>query len=293
MALTFGVLLLQDRSLSEVVTWAQRYELAGADSIWVADHLANPFALELPWLDAWLTLAAIANGTTTCEIGPLVSTFVLHPPLAMARRIDTLAKLSGDRAVLGLGAGGAPVDRSVGRIDDESTTALVTRLDRGIDALRRLLAGEAHELASVPSIGGRSAPTSIRVTGARPAPILVGGQGPRLLEVAARRADRWNTFRPGPGRPDELDSFAESNRNVSRLCEDAGRDPVSLRRSILIDFTEATTAPDRTSLRTLVLQLRELGYEEYIAYAWADRHISRSPEELEEFIADDLPSLRE
>jgi alkanesulfonate monooxygenase SsuD/methylene tetrahydromethanopterin reductase-like flavin-dependent oxidoreductase (luciferase family) len=62
MTLSFGVMLLQDRPLDEVLDSAQRFDAAGVDSLWVGD-LSNPYALDLPWLDPWLVLAAMATRT--------------------------------------------------------------------------------------------------------------------------------------------------------------------------------------------------------------------------------------
>jgi alkanesulfonate monooxygenase SsuD/methylene tetrahydromethanopterin reductase-like flavin-dependent oxidoreductase (luciferase family) len=40
--LSFGVLLAQDRPVAGILDWAERFEEAGVDSFWVADHLASP-----------------------------------------------------------------------------------------------------------------------------------------------------------------------------------------------------------------------------------------------------------
>jgi alkanesulfonate monooxygenase SsuD/methylene tetrahydromethanopterin reductase-like flavin-dependent oxidoreductase (luciferase family) len=99
----FGVLLVQDRPSAEVLGWAARFEEAGVDSLWVPDHLANPSDVNSFWLDGWTVLAAIAERTDRCRIGTLVSNFVLHPPLRMARLIATLDAISGGRLEIGLG----------------------------------------------------------------------------------------------------------------------------------------------------------------------------------------------
>ena len=113
---SFGVLLAQDHSPAEVLDWARRFDEAGADSVWVADHLANPFDVNSLWFDGWTLLAAMAVTTSRCRIGPLVSNFVLHSPLRMARLTTTLDGISNGRLNLGLGMGGASVCRSASSV---------------------------------------------------------------------------------------------------------------------------------------------------------------------------------
>jgi alkanesulfonate monooxygenase SsuD/methylene tetrahydromethanopterin reductase-like flavin-dependent oxidoreductase (luciferase family) len=59
-------------------------------------------------------------------------------------------------------------------------------------------------------------------------PIIVGGKGgPRLLEIAARRADGWNAaWRWTP------ESYAAPARAAAEACERAGRDPAGFRLSL-------------------------------------------------------------
>jgi alkanesulfonate monooxygenase SsuD/methylene tetrahydromethanopterin reductase-like flavin-dependent oxidoreductase (luciferase family) len=55
-------------------------------------------------------------------------------------------------------------------------------------------------------------------------PILVGGGGDRMLGIAARWADAWNTW----GQPDPI---AERSAALTRACERVGRDPDAVDRT--------------------------------------------------------------
>ena len=65
---SFGVLLAQDHPPAAVLDWARRFDEAGADSVWVADHLANPFDVNSVWFDGWTLLAAMAATTSRCQM---------------------------------------------------------------------------------------------------------------------------------------------------------------------------------------------------------------------------------
>jgi alkanesulfonate monooxygenase SsuD/methylene tetrahydromethanopterin reductase-like flavin-dependent oxidoreductase (luciferase family) len=63
----------------------------------------------------------------------------------------------------------------------------------------------------------------------------VAGQSPTVLRVAATRADAWNTHGPFGAGLDEIVKITRSQtRQLDELCADAGRDPASLRRSLLL-----------------------------------------------------------
>ena len=295
--LSFGVLLLQDRPLDEVLGWARRFDQAGADSVWVADHLSNPHALDRPWLDPWLVLGAMATQTNRCRIGPLVSTFVVHSPLSLARKAHTLNVLSGDRLDLGVGAGGAPVDRAFTGVTDTSVAALVNRLDRGLGALTSALRGDRIDVPPAALVAGRPAPPDVAVTFAEGTPtvppLVVGGQSKATIDVAARYADRWNTFAPGGWGSDMTQAMGASSAYLDERCMAHGRDPASVARSVLLDLTTETSAATAEALADVVHRMATLGFEECIAYAWADRAVERSTDELLTFVTDKLPELRE
>jgi alkanesulfonate monooxygenase SsuD/methylene tetrahydromethanopterin reductase-like flavin-dependent oxidoreductase (luciferase family) len=66
-------------------------------------------------------------------------------------------------------------------------------------------------------------------------PLMIGAQGPRMLNITARYADTWNTF-GGFARTSE-EMLADTRKRSARLdahCAEIGRDPQSLRRSLLV-----------------------------------------------------------
>src|SRR3712207_3934135 len=62
-------------------------------------------------------------------------------------------------------------------------------------------------------------------------PLLIGGDGPRVLAVAGRHADVWHGF----GSTSEL---ARKSHLVTDAAQAAGRDPASIVRSTSLSLSE-------------------------------------------------------
>jgi alkanesulfonate monooxygenase SsuD/methylene tetrahydromethanopterin reductase-like flavin-dependent oxidoreductase (luciferase family) len=294
---SFGVFLQQERPIAELLDWAGRFDEAGADSIWVADHLANPWLPDSLWFDGWTVLTAMAGRTTSCRLGPLVSNFVLHPPLAMARLVTTLDTISGGRLDVGLGMGGAAVCRAASSVFERGAP-LADRFENGLDSLIQLLEDVPLPLAQVEMPAGRRSPESVRlatpyVQACRP-PIVIGGHGPRMIDIAARVGDRWNIYYPpGVERADELgEALRRINERFEERCAVYGRSG-EVERSIAFDVAPGLQPATRSEMSELVARMWELGYDECIAWGWPPAEgTNRSIEELLAFVTEDLPGLR-
>jgi alkanesulfonate monooxygenase SsuD/methylene tetrahydromethanopterin reductase-like flavin-dependent oxidoreductase (luciferase family) len=241
-----GAITLQNRPWGELVRSWHRLDELGVDSIWVADHLANPMRPERPWLEGWTCLPAVAAATGSVRVGALVSSMVLRNPATLAKAAITLDHLSDGRAELALGAGGAPLDI---QLAGEPAYSFSEFVERVVDVL-----GDE-------SLQPR--PLQPRI------PLTIGGQGRTALELAARHADRWNTYGGRGISPEEAIRVSrERNQQVTRLCEEHDRDPASLTRSILIGYPFVGETPWRSveAFQELVERWSRAGFDELIVY---------------------------
>jgi alkanesulfonate monooxygenase SsuD/methylene tetrahydromethanopterin reductase-like flavin-dependent oxidoreductase (luciferase family) len=168
----------------------------GFDGVWLYDHLAGSVHGQERVLECWTTLTAIAATVPRVTVGTMVLNVANRHPGTLAVMAATLQEVSEGRLILGLGAGGGR------RTPYAAEQQALGRAVPGDAARRAGLEATVAELRSVWSgtVGGvagflRPSP---------PPPIIVGGFGPKVADLAGRVADGVN-LPGGPGLGDLLD----------------------------------------------------------------------------------------
>jgi alkanesulfonate monooxygenase SsuD/methylene tetrahydromethanopterin reductase-like flavin-dependent oxidoreductase (luciferase family) len=69
----------------------------------------------------------------------------------------------------------------------------------------------------------------------KPMPLIMGGKGRRTLRLVAEYATEWNCSYAG------VDTFAQKSLALDEQCAVAGRDPLGLRRSVMLPFVVGRT----------------------------------------------------
>lgn len=182
----------------------------GVDSIWTFDHFfpidGDPRGSSF---ECWTTLAAMAEVTEQARIGALVTCYGYRNPDLLADMARTVDHASGGRLILGLGSGWLDDDYVEYGFAKPGDADRIREMETAIHRMRRRF--------------GRLDPAPVG-----PIPLLIGGLGKRLtLAVTARHADMWN----GWGTPDEV---RELNLALDRHCEEAGRDPAEIARTVAV-----------------------------------------------------------
>jgi 5,10-methylenetetrahydromethanopterin reductase len=174
MPLTTGVLLLPTYAPNRLVGLAQLAERTGYDFVWLAD--------ERFFREVYASLTLCALQTERIKLGPCVTDPYSRHPALTAMAIATLDEISGQRAVLGLGAGVSGFrELGIGR----EQPAIAMR--EAVELIRRLLAGETvnYQGRCLSFYEGRLDFTPIRSH----VPIYVASQRPAGCRTAGRVAD--------------------------------------------------------------------------------------------------------
>jgi alkanesulfonate monooxygenase SsuD/methylene tetrahydromethanopterin reductase-like flavin-dependent oxidoreductase (luciferase family) len=265
-SMKYGLLTMQDRPLSELFTEWRLAEEAGVHSLWVADHFVNPVDAHSDWFDGWTLLAALATMTSRVRIGTLVSSMTLRNPVYLAREALTIDHLSQGRVEVGVGAGRVINDHRMTGVPEWSPAERVARFDEFLTVMRSMLDNEvtSFEGAHYRADGATMSPSWVQT----PAPpLVVGAIGPRMIGLAARHADVWNTM---GGRNVSAEQAQTDTRDRVRLfeegCHEAGRDPATVRRTFLAfsHYVEQDLWSSHDAFADFVGLHAELGFDEII-----------------------------
>lgn len=215
-----------------IVDVARRAENLGFDSLWVSDHLSLSIEKYGAGPGEWFAyepltlLAALARRVHRPRLGTLVLCEALRPAGVAAKALTTLDHLCDGRLDIGIGAGWYEPDYQALGMDLPPPPERLARLDEALAVLDALLpGGPATFEGRFHRVRGACNRPPARQS-PRP-PLFVGGKGDRLLALAARRADGWNTCWAWTEA-----AYRERVAALERACEAAGRDPVSITRSL-------------------------------------------------------------
>jgi F420-dependent oxidoreductase-like protein len=218
-----------EQLFDRVVEQAKAAEVAGFDVVTVMDHLYQIAGIggpEEPMLEGWLTLAAIARETSRVRLGTLVTGVTYRNPALLAKEATTLDVISNGRAILGLGAAWNDIEHEGYGFEFPPVGQRMDRLDEALAIIKAMFTedrpsfhGEYYSIERAFNV-----PRPIQPGGPK---ILVGGGGEqRTLRIAAKYADMTHWFSIG------LDALKHKTEVLERYCEEIGRDPSTIERTI-------------------------------------------------------------
>jgi probable F420-dependent oxidoreductase len=189
---------------------ARAAEEAGYDGMVVPDSICYPlesdskypfspdhtreFLEDKPFIEPFSLIPAMGAVTERIKFTTFVIKLPMRHPLLMAKQATSVAVMTDNRLILGVGTSPWPEDYQFCGVPWEGRGR---RMDEAIDIVKGLSAGgyfEYHgEVFDLP-------PVKISPTPTRPLPIMVGGHAPAALRRAAR-SDGWLH---GGGDPEDL-----------------------------------------------------------------------------------------
>jgi len=210
--------------------WARTVELArlteelGYDHLWVYDHVETvPRREPTHVFEAFTTLAALAQHTSTVRLGQLVTCSSYRNAGLLAKEAAGVDVVSGGRLILGLGAGWYEREYEAYGYPFPPARTRLAVLEETVTVVKRLWTEE-----TVTFVGEH-----LRFEGAYcdPKPIQqlpevwIGGGGEKVtLRIAAEHADATN-WQVG------LDQFVHKSGALRQHCADLGRDFDSIVRT--------------------------------------------------------------
>ncbi len=214
---------------------AKRAEDLGFDTIVVPDHIGDDL------LSPMVALTTMADATSRIRVGTFVLNNDFRHPALLAREAATVDLLSDGRLELGLGAGhSAPEYAQIGLPFDRAGVR-VSRLGESARLLRRLFDGE-----EVTFDGPYYRLGAHRLFPPRRPQLLIGGNGDRVLRLAAEVADIVGFTGTGRTLPDgqhhEIEwEPAQIDAKVALVRAAAGERFAELELNALVQHVDITT----------------------------------------------------
>ncbi|KLO33670.1 TIGR03621 family F420-dependent LLM class oxidoreductase [Mycobacterium haemophilum] len=171
-------------SLKSFIATCQHAEKCGYDTVFAADHLGMP--------SPFPTLVAAAAATERLRVGTLVLNTGFWNPALLARDIATTDVLTNGRLEVGLGSGHMKWEYDEANIAFDVFAARARRLRETIDELTRQFSLDGYpqqtEMRAAYHIPALR-PIQRRGFNGYGPPLIIGGTGNRMLQLAAECAD--------------------------------------------------------------------------------------------------------
>lgn len=209
-------------SVGDITERARHAEASGFDGMAFIDHLEAP---GLPGESIWEAMAVatwVAAKTERLRIGHLVLCDAFRHPAVLAKQAVTLSEASDGRFDLGLGSGSWPAEFTRFDVGQQDPVARVQQLGRHLGQIRQYWGDETQEASD--EDGAVQLPKR-----SHPIPLVLGGSGPRMMELVRNYADWWNL------QANHLD-------RLPKLAPAAGSARVSVQQ--MIGFVRSGADPD-------------------------------------------------
>lgn len=163
------------------------------DSAWLYDHFHAPTFLDAddyPRLEAWTTMTYLAHAFPDLYFGNIVLGQSYRNPALLAKMGATFQVVTGDKLILGIGAGWMESEYHAYGYDFPKASVRIAQLEEAVKIIRLMwtekratFEGQYYQVK-----GALCEPKPSTIP-----PIMIGGNGEKLtLRVVAQYADMWN-----------------------------------------------------------------------------------------------------
>jgi probable F420-dependent oxidoreductase len=269
-----GIAMIYDRvddSAPDPGVFAHECEEIGLESVWVGDHMLFPaeptsrFPIgptgKIPehyahFPEPFVVLAMAAATTKKLRIGTSVLLVPEHNPIATAKRIATLDRLSHGRFLFGVGAGWL---REAAEVLGSDFPHRWTQTAEYIAAMRQLWSQDVASFSGkyVNFSKLKCYPKPVQQPGP---PVLIGSLDKNALKWVARWGDGYIPVCFSV--PAALDFTREKIAGLKKECAAVGRDFSKLDISLMVPLSDDNAASAQA--RDLIPQLEELGVQRIV-----------------------------
>ncbi len=232
-----GVSMAISSKSMDVAVLAQRAEALGFESFWLPEHPVIPVTttskyggtpdgsippMMMDMADPFISLARASAVTEKIMLGTSICLVPEHNPIAQAKQIATLDRLSNGRFIFGIGAGWLREETEIMGGDFDHRWG---QTREAILAMKELWTKEESEFHGrfydFPPV--KSFPKPVQ----KPhPPVFLGGDAPNVFKRVVAWGDGWMPVRA------DVEKVKQGRATMDELAEAAGRDPRSIQLSV-------------------------------------------------------------
>src|SRR3989440_1773436 len=223
----FGIAIFPTDYAADPATIARLVEERGFESLFFPEHTHIPVSRRTPYPaggelpaeyshthDPFVGLAAAAVATQRLLLATGICLVIERDPIVTAKEVASLDRLSGGRFLFGVGAGW-----NIEEMENHGTDPRrrFTLMRERIEAMKSIWTQDeaSYHGAYVDFDAIWSWPKPVQ----KPhPPVLVGGNGERVLDRVVAFGDEWM--------PNRVSGLTERIEQLNRLAEEAGRGPI-------------------------------------------------------------------
>lgn len=263
-----------------IVLYQQEHILPEAlphfDSLWIADHFYGFDAKTDPFLEGWTTLTWLAAKFPDVLLCHHVLGHGYRPPALTAKMAATLQVLSGNRFILGIGAGWRGPEYEAYGYEFPKPSVRFAQLEEVITICRLMWTEDEPSFEGrYYTIDGAAAPPRPEVV----PPVCIGASGEQIgLPLAGRLADIWNGFPRGTD-----DDWLRKVSIVHESAVAAGRDPYDIEISQTVEKALPETDAEARELLEFLGHKAELGVRHFVmdfGHPRTTEHVGRFVEQV-------------
>ena len=227
------------------------------DSLWIADHFYGFDSPTDPFMEAWTTLTWLAAKFPNVLLCHHVLGQGYRNPALTAKMASTLQVLSGNRFMLGIGAGWREDEFLAYGYEFPRPAKRFAQLEDLSHICRKMWTEES------PSFTGKYFSIENAAAPPRPSvipPICIGAYGEQIgLPLVGRLADMWNSSVQG-----NEAQWIKKRDIMWASAEKAGRDPLSIEISLTIERSLPINEAESQQFVEDLTRLCEIGVSHFV-----------------------------
>ena len=227
------------------------------DSLWIADHFYGFDAKTDPFMEAWTTLTWLAAKFPNVLLCHHVLGQGYRNPALTAKMAATLQMLSGNRFILGIGAGWRDDEYKAYGYEFPRPAVRFAELEELIQICRLMWTQDA------PTFTGKHFHITEAAAPPKPEivpPVCIGAYGEQIgLPMVGRLADMWNASTQG-----NVDRWLVKRDIVRASAEKSGRNPSDIQISLTVEKPLPNTDDESEMLRTQLQVMADHGVEHFV-----------------------------